>query len=67
MIVVTINGEDYRFEGEMNVASILALLDIRGATIAVALNMEVVPKSEHGQTIVHHGDRIEIIRPVQGG
>jgi len=67
MIVVMINGKDCSFEEEMNVADILALLDIQEPAIAVALNMEVVPKSEHGRTIVHHGDRMEIIRPVQGG
>lgn len=67
MIVVTINGKDYNFEREMNIADILAVLDIRESAVAVALNMQVVPRSEHGRTIVHHGDCVEIIRPVQGG
>jgi sulfur carrier protein len=67
MIVVTINGKDHSFEGEMSVADVLSLLDIRESAVAVAVNREVIPRSEHGRTIVHHGDRMEIIRPVQGG
>lgn len=67
MITLTINGEERNFEKETSIADILGDLDIRESAIAVALNMQVVPRSEHGRVVVHDGDRLEIIRPVQGG
>jgi sulfur carrier protein len=34
---------------------------------AVAVNLAFVPQAQHGSTLLHDGDRVEIIRPVTGG
>ena len=34
---------------------------------AAAVNMQFVPKNRYASTVLHEGDRVEIIRPVTGG
>ncbi len=51
-------------------ASLAQLLDQLGfgaATVATAVNGEFVPHPARAQRIVHEGDRIEVLAPMQGG
>ncbi|MDD5030577.1 MAG: sulfur carrier protein ThiS [Rhodoferax sp.] len=34
---------------------------------AVALNLQFVPKTRYSETLLHDGDRIDLIAPVVGG
>jgi sulfur carrier protein len=69
MIRVKVNGESKEFDREMNVLELLQRLDIklRDVGLAVALNGEVVPKSEYEKTLISDGDSIEIVQLVGGG
>ncbi len=42
-------------------------LEITGTHIAVALNLEVVPRSNYDQTPLNEGDKVEIVHAVGGG
>ncbi|MFQ5672930.1 MAG: sulfur carrier protein ThiS [Nitrospinales bacterium] len=42
-------------------------LDIRTSHFAIALNCQVVPKSQYETTPVKDGDTIEIVQAVGGG
>ena len=64
---ITINGEQKRFDGPMNVAGLLAALELEPRKIAVERNLEIVPKSLYGETTLADGDRIEIVQFVGGG
>ena len=68
MIEVHINGEARTLPDGSTVRSVLEALDIadREGT-AVAVNMEVVPRSAHVATALQAGDRIEIVQAVGGG
>jgi sulfur carrier protein len=65
-IGITLNGQD-----ETTLAANVAeLLRERGAPekgVAVAVNGSVVRRADHAQTPVREGDKIEVIRAVQGG
>ena len=65
-IHVTINGEKQTLN---DTVSITALLEYRGqkAGVAVAVNGEFVPKSQHASHILKDADEIEIVAPMQGG
>ena len=67
MIHVTVNGSAHRFEQPLDVAALLAQLDMVGKKVAVERNGEIVPKSVHGSTLVADGDRLEIVVAVGGG
>ena len=65
-INITINGEKQTLnEG----VSVLALLERRkqAAGVAVAVNGEFVPKSQHSTRLLQNGDEVDIVAPMQGG
>ncbi len=65
-ISVTINGEKQTLNETVSIA---ALLERRGqkAGVAVAINGEFIPKSQHASQILKDADEIEIVAPMQGG
>jgi len=64
---MTINGEEHDIADGATIAAVLARLDLRRDGIAVALNDDVVPRTEHAARTLHDGDRLEIIVAVAGG
>jgi sulfur carrier protein len=63
-----VNGE----EAEVAAATVAELLAARGIDqktrfLAVALNGAVVRRAEWPSQILSPGDRVEIVRPLQGG
>jgi sulfur carrier protein len=67
MIQITVNGGAHRFEQPLQLAALLARLELAGKKIAVEKNGEIVPRSTHGSTLVLDGDRLEIVVAVGGG
>jgi sulfur carrier protein len=67
MLNITINGESRQFATGQNVASVVEALALTGKRIAVELNGEIVPKSQHAATALKPGDRLEIVVAVGGG
>ncbi len=66
---IIVNGEEKEVDREITVMELLDLMDVkfREIGLAVAINEEVVPKSEYGTRKVKEGDRIEIVQLVGGG
>lgn len=64
---ITINGEEKRFDGPLNVDGLLKALALEPRKIAVERNLEIVPKSLYGETALSDGDKIEIVQFVGGG
>ncbi|MFQ5482584.1 MAG: sulfur carrier protein ThiS [Nitrospinaceae bacterium] len=64
---LVINGQDQELESSHTVAELLEHLEITGAHIAVAVNLQVVPRAQYAQTSLHDGDKIEIVHAVGGG
>lgn len=48
-------------------ADLLSELDIAAERCATALNSELVPRGERPSTALKQGDRIEILKAMQGG
>jgi thiamine biosynthesis protein ThiS len=67
MITVTVNGEPRDLEGPLRVTDFLQVLDINARQVAVALNGEVVPRSDWKLVSVNDGDTVEVVRAVGGG
>ncbi|MEW6694116.1 thiS: thiamine biosynthesis protein ThiS [Tepidimonas thermarum] len=38
-----------------------------GVPVAVAVNLQFVPRAQYAHTPLHEGDRVEIIAPITGG
>ncbi len=63
---LTVNGEAREISSE-NVSALLKELDISGTHVAVAVNLQVIPRSGHLSAQLHEGDKIEIVHAVGGG
>jgi sulfur carrier protein len=63
---VTVNGEQREIQSG-SVDALLGELEYEGTHFAIALNYDVLPRSQWAQTPLKSGDEIEIITPRQGG
>lgn len=66
---ITLNGEHRQVEEPLDLAKVVELAggDRDRPGMAVALDGEVVPRSEWSQTEVGEGARIEVVAAIQGG
>lgn len=67
MIQVTVNGENREIPHNSTVAQLVETLELTGKRIAVELNGEIVPKSQHASTSLNQGASLEIVVAVGGG
>lgn len=64
--MVKINGTEENVAGK-TVAEVVESLGYNKMRIAVELNMDIVPKSMYGETILKDGDTVEVVSFVGGG
>jgi thiamine biosynthesis protein ThiS len=62
-----LNGETRAFAVTLDVAGLVAALGLDARKVAVERNLEIVPKSAYGRTVLADGDRIEIVHFIGGG
>jgi len=67
MLQLTINGEARQVPIEGTVADLLTLLKLDRRRIAVEVNRQLVPRSEHDRHTLSSGDAVEIVTLVGGG
>ncbi len=67
MVSLRVNGESRNFERELTVAELLRELGITSEAVAVEVNREVVPRSQHSSRRLHEGDEVEVLTFVGGG
>jgi sulfur carrier protein len=68
-MTVTVNGEPRQITSGTTVAELLDQLDVPAGRrgVAVAVDAEVVPRTEWGSTEVPDGARVEVLVAIQGG
>ena len=66
---IRVNGEEKTVRLNLNVHDLLIALELNPTQpgIAVAVDREVIPKTEWQSTELHENSEVEIIRAVQGG
>jgi len=64
---LVVNGEALSLAAGASVAGLLDHLGLPRQKIAVERNLEIVPRSLYGQTLLAEGDRIEIVHFIGGG
>ena len=64
---LTVNGETRTFQGVADVAGLVTALGLDTKKLAVERNLEIVPRSAYGRTVLADGDRIEIVHFIGGG
>lgn len=64
---ILVNGEAIDLRGSLSVDQLLRKRGLSGRRIAVEVNGEIVPRSEHADRRLREGDRVEIVQAIGGG
>lgn len=64
---ITINGEARTLDDGLNLEQLISLLELENKRLAIELNQDIVPRSEHTSTTLNEGDKIEIVQAIGGG
>lgn len=64
---IQLNGESFELPAGATVAELLVRMQLTGKRVAVELNLDIVPRSQHGATVLHDGDQLEVVHAIGGG
>lgn len=64
---LTVNGDPLDAAEGCTIAGLLEQLEIRVKHVAVERNKELVPRAQHAETTLQHGDELEVVTLVGGG
>ena len=64
---IQVNGETRAFDQAPSVYELLESMQLAERRVAVEVNREIVPKSEHGSHRLADGDEVEIVHAIGGG
>lgn len=64
---IQLNGEPRIVAASTTLAVLIADLDLNGKRIAVELNGEIAPRSQHGAIVLQANDHVEIVHAIGGG
>ncbi|WP_040259545.1 MULTISPECIES: sulfur carrier protein ThiS [Pseudomonas] len=64
---IQLNGDTFELPTGETVADLLARMELAGRRVAVELNLDIVPRSEHATTLLNEGDQVEVVQAIGGG
>ena len=64
---ITVNGQERALAAPVTVAVLLDALEMAGKRVAVEVNQEIVPRSQHAQFQLNDQDRVEVVNAIGGG
>lgn len=64
---VSVNGKLQNIPEEMDVDQLLEFLGYQPEAVAVAVNLEFVPRSAYPNRRLCESDQVEILSPISGG
>ena len=66
-VQIQVNGEAHDVDDRATVEQLLASLGLSVRHVAVELNLKIVPRGQHAETILSPGDALEVVTLVGGG
>jgi sulfur carrier protein len=64
---IEVNGEARYVADGTTIEGLLRAMEVRQPHVAVEVNLEVVPRAKHAETVLRDGDRLEVVTLVGGG
>jgi sulfur carrier protein len=64
---ITVNGESRTLQDATSLSQLVELLGLKDKRIAVEVNREIVPRSEHDSFMLSDNDTVEIVNAIGGG
>jgi len=66
-MLVQVNGEAMELPSGATIAALIEQLTLTGKRLAVEVNEDIVPRSQHPQFTLSEGDRVEVVHAIGGG
>lgn len=66
-MLIQVNGDTLEVQENTSVAGLIETMQLGERRVAVELNLEIVPRSRHGETVLQEGDRLEVVHAIGGG
>jgi len=67
MIALTVNGVSMKLGQPATVVNLTDAMNLQGKRIAIEVNGEIVPASQHASHELNPGDKVEIVGAIGGG
>ncbi len=67
MIQITVNNKNHQFSDKISIEKLLNEIKIDANGIAIAVNQEIIPKSDWQNILLKNNDDVLIITATQGG
>jgi sulfur carrier protein len=67
MISVVLNGQTRQLNDCTTIADLLVLLELQQKRVAIEVNKELVPRSQHTTYCIKANDTVEIVHAIGGG
>ncbi|MDX1599514.1 sulfur carrier protein ThiS [uncultured Marinobacter sp.] len=64
---VQVNGDGLELPAEATIADLIEHMALTGKRLAVEVNEDIVPRSQHPDFRLNDGDRVEVVHAIGGG
>lgn len=64
---IILNGDQLELKDGSNLSQLINKLHLTGKRLAIEVNREIIPKSEHDKHTLKEGDQVEIVHAIGGG
>lgn len=64
---ISVNGDTLEMRDGASLTELVEQMGLTGKRIAIELNAEIIPRSEHAGTALTQGDNVEIVHAIGGG
>ena len=64
---ITVNGDAVELPASCSIIQLLEHLNMTGGRVAVELNQQIIPRSQHAEQPLNEGDIVEIVHAIGGG
>lgn len=66
-MIITVNGEPKTVAEGITVQDLIEQLNLTGRRLAIEVNLDIVPRSQHGQHRLRDNDVVEVVHAIGGG
>lgn len=66
-MIITINGEPKTVAEGITVQDLIEQLNLTGRRLAIEVNLDIVPRSQHAQRRLRDNDVVEVVHAIGGG
>ena len=64
---ILLNGQPHGLQAPCSAAELIEQLGLGGQRLALEINGDIIPRSQHDSTLLKEGDKVEIVRAIGGG